>query len=351
MSEYKRGKIGSLALDLTSKKMIDIDSGVYDFLLKMDMESIIQKFNNGDFSVLNTPEIERFLELEIKPIDLIKFILSAKALLQMKKDFYRDVESQQDGMVYNPNASYYRDRHRYITSDEVSYTDVDKIFKLAERMLSTDKIYSLLNFLLKYENLKSSIATRRRLLYVMKKNPSGTEKLYQVLNQYDSNVGIVKIVENGEIRVSIGTKHDMAISELISHPFPADCDEPGYDYGPHDDFYHPAHKVTKEFIENGVTPNHKKAIEEEKRYRARLSQSTIDTEGFILYKEYAIIISSLELTKLGIDPKRVGWQPLSLKTQPQNLFKIFDSYDDTRYLPLGSKVQIQKDVILSKIQH
>ncbi len=351
MSDNKKERIGKLALDLSSQVLSDIDLGKYDYLLNMDMEAIIKKFNCGDYSVLDTPEIDNFLKLEITPIEIIGYILSAKSLLQMKKDFYSDVVNKQDGMVYNPDDLFYRDYYRYSDIDSITYAETDKIFQLAERTLSSNRIYALLNFLLKYESLKESIATRKKLFEVMELYPTNSHKLEEVLDNYDPEVGIIKIVEDGEIRVRVGTKLDMKISDVISSPFPADCEEIGCYYGPHDDYYRPAHKVTKEFIPNGVTPNYKKAIEEEKRYRARLSQSTIDTKGFILYKQFAVIISSLELTRLGIDPARVGWQPLSLKVQPQNLFKIFNKNDSTRYLPVGTKVQIQKDVILSKIQH
>lgn len=351
MSGNKKGKIGKLALDLSGQVLSDIDSGKYDCLLNMNMDSIVKSFNSGDYSVLDNPDINNFLKLEITPMEIIGYILSARSLLQFKNDFYGDIIRQQDGMVYNPDALYHREYHSYLSRYSVTYAKTEEIFKLAERTLSSNRIYALLNFLLKYESLKESIATRKRLFKVIEQCPNNSHKLAEVLDNYDPEVGIIKIVVDGEIGVRVGTKLDMKISDVISSPFPADCEERGYYYGSHDDYYQPSHRVTKEFIPNGVTENHRKAIEAEKKYRTRLSQSTLDIKGFILYKQYAVIISSLELTRLGIDPERVGWQPLSLKIQPQNLFKLFNKNDTTKNLPISTKVQIQKDVILSKIQH
>ena len=165
---------------------------------------------------------------------------------------------------------------------------------------------------------------------------------------FDEFIYVVKIVEDGKVTVKVGTKHDMEISDLIGKPFPADCDEPGYEYGPYSDRYHAPHKVEKEFYEKGTTPNHKKLIEAEKQYRVRLSQSSLDEDGFIIARNKAIIISSLELTKLGIDPKSVGWKPLKLTVQPKSLFKVCKQNENTRYLSFGTKVQLKKDIILSK---
>lgn len=350
MSDNKKGNIGNIALKMSSSKMMNVDAGCYDYLLSIDMESIIRRFNAGDYSVLDSEEVEKFLGTDISAIELIDYILKAKSLLQYKNDFYSEVERLEDGMIYNPKDIYYTDRYSY-DRGTLTYFQTDLAFRLAERFVNDTRVYGLLKFLLRYESLKSDIVTRKTLLHTMKQNPEGTEQLHRVLDQYDPNVGIVKIVEDGKVTVKVGTKHDMEISNLIGKPFLTDCDEPEYYYGGKNDWHHPAHKVTKEFYENGTTPNHKKLIEAEKQYRVRLSQSNLDEDGFIIAGNKAIIISSLELTKLGIDPKAVGWRPLKLCVNPQSLFKVCKQNESTRYLSFRTKVQLKKDIILSKKQH
>lgn len=347
MSENKKGRISNVALKVSNSKISNIYSGGYDYLLSLDIEGLVKKFNNGDYSVLDTPEIGMFLDTNITAIKLIDYILNAKALLQMKDDFYSEVESLQDGMVYDPESVYYSDRYSY-GRGTLTYSQADSAFRLAEYFVSSSRTYALLNFLLKYENLIEPIRTRKQLFEIMENNPEGIEQMHLVLDKYDPNVGIVKIVEDGEVTVKVGTKHDMEISDLIGRPFPADCDEPGYDYGPYGDWHHGPHKVEKIFYENGTTPNHQKLIEAERKYRIRLGQSTIDEDGFVIAGNKAIIISSSELTKLGIDPTSIGWTPLRLTIQPENLFKLCKQHESTKYLSLGTKVQLKKDIILSK---
>ena len=347
MSENKKGRISNVALKVLDSKISNIFSGGYDYILGIDVESILQKFNSGNHSILDSAEVDFLLNIDITAIELINYILNAKSLLQNKGDFYSEVESLQDGMVYDPESIYYSDRYSY-DRGTLTYSQTDSIFRLAEGFVSSSRTYALLRFLLKYENLIPQLRMRKQLLKTMEKNPEGIEQMHHVLDQYDSNVGIVKIVEDGKVTVKVGTKHDMEISDLIGKPYPADCDVPGYDYGPYGDYYHEPHKVTKEFFEGGTTPNHQKMIEEEKKARIRLSQSTIDEDGFIIAGNKAIIISSLELTKLGIDPTSIGWTPLKLTVQPQSLFKICKQCESTRYLSFGTKVQLKKDIILSK---
>lgn len=350
MSENKKDNIGRVALKLMHTVANDIDAGCYDYLLSLDMNSIIESFNNGDSSVLYSEEIEKFLNIDISAIKVLNSIIAAKTLLKLKDYFYNEVEKLQDGMIYNPKDVYYCDRYTY-GRGTLTYFQTDLAFSLAERIVTFNRSYALLKFLLKYENIKEAIKTRRRLIETINSNPDETEKLRQVISQYDDNVGIVKITEDDQVTVKVGTKHDMEISNLIGRPYPADCDLRGYDYGSHGSLYHEPHKVTKDFYENGTTSNHKKLIEEEKKYRIRLSKSTIDEKGFIISGDKAVIISSLELTKLGIDPKSVGWQPIRLSVTPLSLFKVCKQYESTRYLSLGTKLQLKKNIILSKKQH
>ena len=75
MSDNKKEKIGKLALDLSGQVLSDIDSGKYDYLLNMNMDSIVKTFNSGDYSVLDNPDINNFLKLEITPMEIIGYIL------------------------------------------------------------------------------------------------------------------------------------------------------------------------------------------------------------------------------------------------------------------------------------
>lgn len=350
MSENKKGRISNIALKVLDSKIVNVFTGGYNYLLDIDVESIIQKFNSGNYSVLDSVEADFLLDIDITAIELVTCILNAKSLLQNKNDFYSEVEKLQDGMVYNPESIYYTDRYSY-GRGTLTYERVDSMFRLAEGFVSSKRTYALLKFLLTYESLIPQLRTRKQLLETMKNNPDGIEQLHSTLDKYDKDVGIVKIVEDGNVSIGVGTRHDMEISDLIGKPFPADCDEPGYDYGPHGDWHHEPHKVEKEFYQHGTTPNHARMIEQERLHRSRLSQSTRDEDGFIMAGGRGIIISSLELTRLGIDPQSVGWTPLRLTVQPESLFKLCKKHESTKYLSFGTKVQLKKDIILSKKQH
>ena len=130
MSENKKGRISNVALKVSNSKISNIYSGGYDYLLSLDIEGLVKKFNNGDYSVLDTPEIGLFLDTNITAIKLIDYILNAKALLQMKDDFYSEVESLQDGMVYDPESVYYSDRYSY-GRGTLTYSQADSAFRLA----------------------------------------------------------------------------------------------------------------------------------------------------------------------------------------------------------------------------
>ena len=350
MNENKKEIVSDRVAKISEYLLDSVEAGEYDYLLTMDMEEIIRKFNNGNYDVLDSPEIDKFLNSQLYAIKLVEYILRAKDLLEMESAFYNDVAKQKDGMTYNPENIYYSNRSSY-RINTLTYAKAEETFKLARRIVNCNKIYALLKFLLKYETMRDSITARKKLLQNIKNNPEGTKQLYAALSQQDSNVGIVRIDSDGDVSVKAGTKQDMVISDLVGKPFSADCDEPGYNYGPYGDYWHDAHKVTKEFYPNGTTPNHQTMIELEKRRRALLRQSPVDVKGFILTEDKAIIISSLELTKLGIDPKSVGWQPLKLTPAPQSVFQVCRDSDSTKYLPLSSKVQLQKNVTLAKRQH
>ncbi len=353
MYKEEKERIDKLAKDVLSSRVAQVLSGNYDYLLNLNMEEILERFNNGEYDVLDNETLQKFLNEFLNASQLLSAIVQAKALVQYKNHFLADVQQQKDGMVYDQERIYksvnsYRERR-------CTYADIEDAFMMAERFLSDNRIYQLLRFFLRYESLIPEIKLRNQLFRTMKSNPEKTQLLSRVLDKCDYKVGIIKIVidEEGDktIVVRVGTKHDMEISNLIGMPFVADLEKEGYSYGPYCDWYSPAKKITKEFYEEGTTPNHQKMIQAEKEHRAKLgSLTTQDIDGFIIAEGYAIIISNQELIRCGIDPMRVGWKPLQLKARQKSLKELSKESDTTKYLSLVQLVNIKKDMVLSKVK-
>lgn len=354
MSEYRKEEIvQSASRVLRSTLILDVLDSKYDYLLQIDMPSIIKGFNDGNYDVLNSENVSKFFEEKLHPIDLIECIVACKSLLEKKKSFYADVRKDKDDLVYDPENVYYKDRHSYRGS-HYTYSMIEKSFELAEKVLKNNKIYMLLNFLLKYENVKYQINSRKCLFETLEKYPEKTQELLDVLCKGDSDIGVIKVVRDHEgitTSVVVGTRQDMEISDLIGKPFPSDCDEPGYDYGPHGDYYHSPLKVTKEFRDMGVTSKHARMIAAEKGARIVLRcKSLVDEEGYILSHNYAVIISKSDLISFGIDPKKVGWKPLRISVQPTSLFETCKKNASTRHLSFKDKVQLKTSTLVKRKQ-
>ena len=191
-------------------------------------------------------------------------------------------------------------------------------------------------------------------LKTVEKYPVKTQELLDVLCKRDSDIGVIKVVKDYDgITTSVvaGTRQDMEISDLIGKPFPSDCDEPGYDYGPHGDYYHSPLKVTKEFYDMGVTPKHARMIATERGSRVVLKcKSLVAEEGYILSHNYALIISKSDLISFGIDPKKVGWKPLRISVQPTSLFETCKKNASTRHLSFKDKVQLKTSTLVKRKQ-
>jgi hypothetical protein len=348
MSENKKGRIDYIVKKVDTYGINYVLDGRLDYLLSLDFESILERFNQGDYNVLFEENVMKFMDDVLSSERLLSLIVNAKSLMEWKDVFYQDITAQKDAMIYDPEKVYSYDRS--IFSRKYTYQGIDDTFALVEKFLNDERLYPLLRCLLRYESLKEEMKARRTLLRTMKEHPEKVAKIDDILNNYDSNIGIVKIVVNEDgyerIAVRVGTKHDMRISDLLDKPFPANVDIDGDPYG-----YNPSIKITKEFFDGGTTPNHKLMIEEEKRRRVKLrNQPTTRINGFILSNGYAIIISNTELLEHGIDPDMIGWQPLELVKRPKNLFREYKANDTTRYLSFRSKVQLTKDIVLSKRQ-
>ena len=348
MSENKKGRINFIVKKVDTYGINCLLAGRFDYLLNLDFENIIERFNQGDYNVLFEENVMKFMDEALSSEKLLSLIVYAKSLMEWKDVFYQDVTAQKDGMIYDSKKVYSYDRSFF--SRNYTYRRIDDTFVLVEKFLSDRRVYALLRCLLRYESLKEEMKVRRTLLRTMKEHPEKVSKIDDTLNNYDSNVGIVKIVVNEDgrekIAVRVGTKHDMRISDLLDIPFPADVDIDGDPYG-----YNPSIKITKEFFENGTTPNHILMIEKEKRRRAKLrNQHTTSINGFIISNGYAIIISNTELLEYGIDPDMVGWYPLQLVKRPKNLFREYKINDTARCLSFRNKVQLTKDIVLSKRQ-
>jgi len=316
-------------------------AGDYFNLLECDIDSTINKFNTSqDFSILNSEPCNLFLESDLRPESVIDIINQCRYLLATKSTFMHDVEDEKNKMTYNPNNNYYVESGYY--GNSYSYQRMIEAYELAEKILNDKRTYQLLKLLLKYYGTKSQIRDRQRLFKLLQDPDQSAkrEELIKLLQTEDEEVGIVR-TEDSQYGVSIdvGTRKDMAISDMIGLPFAKDIDEPGYDYGPYDSYYHEPHKITKTFHE-GDTKLHRNMITREKLRRAQNDSTLYSSErGFIMSGGIALIVSQKELVEWGIEPSRVKWQPLRITINPQAILTIKDSRGER--IPLFDRLAVK----------
>ena len=323
----------------------ELDEGIYDYLLNINTREIIKRFNSGDYSILDSDECSLFVNTKISSNQIVSVILSLKNLLKYKNDFLRLVEEKKTNMTYNHDeyidTAYRRYYDRYET--KITYANIEKAFEIAERIMSNDKIYRILNFLLKNEALIPQLQERQKLFDLLLNNVDGTKSLLELIQTNDNDIGIITVdsSDNGR-KVVVGTKKDMAISDILGYPFEANKDEPGYDYGPYGDYWMPPKKVVKTFYGDGETATHKKMIEEERQRRSTLSRYGGNECGYIMNKGVALLITRSELIKNGIDPARVGWKPLALKPEVRTIF----SKELPKQMSIRERLSLGKSLIL-----
>lgn len=318
-------------------------NGDFDKLLSVDMSSIIERFNNGDLSALNDEQIELFLGSVIEPYDVLYLIINLKDLLALRNTFAIDVLKEKDAMTFNPENVYsVTERYR---RQSVTYQQVIDAIHTADKVLSNSRIYQLLNFCLKYEPLIGEIQQRKNVIASRDIPSEDKDKFLALLKNKDTNIGIVRVADSQDgISIHAGTRKDMAISDIIGKPFARDVDTPGYDYGPHGDYYMPPRKVVKTFHEDGYTALHQRMVRDEKIKRARLSLSDPNEVGYIYNGQFSIIITKGELIQAGIDPVAVGWKPMKLEVKPIKISSI--SKNHNMELGITERVVLKKDLLI-----
>ncbi len=337
------------------------DGSLYG-LLNLDIKGIIKRFNSGDYQVLYEEDTQTFIKIGIRSDDILNTIIQMKELVQQKDAILAKIKEKKDMMNYYPNETIILGEVNYY-SKNCTYAEFIQAIELAEKILNDQRIYQLLNFLLKNESLINSINTRLKLLKTLEAKPEKTKELLEALKIEDDNIGIIRVNDNGQISIGAGTRKDMAISDLIGRPFKKDIDEPGHDYGPHGDYWMPPKKVTKTFHEQGETELHHKMISEERtkrRYLKEMAKSgngylltgdpyysiycATPELGYILSGDYALLISKQELISYGIDPATIGWMPMALRPEPKTIFDIADR----RRISIREIIGLKKDEILAK---
>ena len=343
-----RKKITRLASSiLRSTAIKKILNGEFDKALSLDVESIVKQYNTGDISILFSEELQAFLKDDNNySYDLFESITLIHTFLPCRKAFNKDVQEKKDEINYVPRDYYYEDCYR-----SMSYEKVQQAFDITDLVLKDRKIYRLLRFYLKYENVFKEMRERIKLYKMQEKQNDARNKFLKILETTDDEVGIVKVndTENG-ISVFAGTKKEMMISDIVGKPFTRNMFIEGHYYGHYDDYYMPTRRVIKSFHQSDLTELHKKMIIKKKNHLKHLSLSKNDEMGYILCDNFSIIISRLKLTKSGIDPDTIGWKPLKLTIVPTPLKKVVEKYDihSFSYIPISVRSEITKELIFGK---
>ncbi len=255
-------------------------------ILNIDMRNVVERFNHGDYNVLKSEEVDTFLNMIFEPDELLKSIIRAKEMLTVKNKVLEIIEEEKKGPDYNPDE---RRVYRFgFTYYNRSYRDIINSFDRAEAFINNDNTYRMLKYCLKYYELSYQIKKIKKMFDVLANNPEKSAKLLETIKKGNTKIGLIKIDDskNG-IDIRTGTETEVNLSNDI------------------------------------------------------LMGTDIDDKGFILFKDYAVIITKQELLEAGVNPKKVGWQPLSLKIIPVRLGKLYDYYT-----PLKERLGIRAKLIL-----
>ena len=311
----------------------------FQTIATMDIATIVKEYNKGNVDVLNRPDVQIFMNSTITVKDLIAYIGDCQRLLAYKKDVLDMVERQKSEFRYDPNARFvpkqaYDFRDNYLTFEQVL-----NAVETAEKMLNNKQFYLLLKALLKFESIRPELKERKEVLTAVQRPDEKRDLLQGIIDRADPNMGIIQIHEYKKAdRFVAGTKKDMAISEIIGVPYPADADIEGYDYGPHGDYYMPPCKVEKTFHQP-ETKTHFEMIRTEIQKRKDALFAATDEQGYIYKNGVALLITSKELAECGVDPVSVGWKPIKVTPKRQSVLKL---RDERGYrLPIAQTIAIK----------
>ena len=203
-----------------------------------------------------------------------------------------------------------------LSSEQLTYKQALELLDFAQKVINDKRIYLLLDFYLKNESLVYDLLKRQDAIVRSEENAEA----HNIISMRDDEIGIIIIDDSQKGRkVVAGTRKDIILSNFLGVPFPKDIDKPGFDYGPHNDFYSEPHKITKTFYNKNLTETHLKMIEEEKKKREKAKKVVMRNDmGFI----NGLVISRSELTSNGFDPQDLGWKPLKVRSEKTGLFKL-----------------------------
>lgn len=288
----------------------------YDNLISVDLDEIIKKYNNGDYSVLDNRRISLFMELssklEINPDSLIKELCAAmtlhkyKALINMTIHFYKRKGN------YN---------ERKILYENLTWGDIIKALDIAEDIVNSRKVYEVLSYLLRNSNLYGQIKERKRFFAYVKDNPNDMSKFLEAIRDKKAELRCIRMDYSRYSRKDIGTEAEIALSELIDSPFLKDglyfqgmTDLEEYIEGN----FIVQYRIKKSFVEE-PSSDEEEMIRKEQFARNRMEfDSDSDEAGFILKDNFGIQITRRELINLGINPDRIGWKPIRIEKRFKN---------------------------------
>lgn len=296
----------------------------YDNLISIDLDEIIKKYNNGDYSVLGNQRVDWFMklssEMEINLDSLIKELCAAmtlhkyKALINMTIHFYKRKGN------YN---------ERKILYENLTCGDIIKALDIAEDIVNSRKVYEVLRYLLMNSNLYGQIMERKQFFAYVKDNPDDMKKFLDAVKNKKTDIRCIRMDNSRYSRKDVGTAAEIALSELIDSPFLKDgiyfqgmTDLEEYIEGN----FIIQFGIKKSFVEE-PSSDEEEIIRKEQFTRNRMEfDSDSDEAGFILKDNFGIQITRRELINLGINPDRIGWKPIRIEKRfknPVSKFKLF----------------------------
>ena len=292
------------------KRLEEILSGQYDYIIDTDMDSIKNAIESGKL-----PENNALSKLHVFFKDQLLYnITLLKRIISYAKDINSEIEKEKTNMTYDENKIFLKAES--LSSEQLTYKQALELLDFAQKEINDKRIYLLLDFYLKNESLVYDLLKRQDAII----SSEGNAEAHNIISMNDDEIGIIIIDDSQKGRkVVAGTRKDIILSNFLGLPFPKDIDKPGFDYGPHNDFYSEPHKITKTFYNKNLTENHLKMIEEEKKKREKAKKVVMRNDmGFI----NGLVISRLELTSNGFDPQDLGRKPLKVRSEKTGLFKL-----------------------------
>ncbi len=311
-------------------------------LLKIDVPTFIKKYNRGHREVLETEKFQEFINSTITSQELYDFIRECEHFVSLKAEILGRVREAQNKFDYDLNQRIepYPVGFDYINYYE-TFQDALDTLDIAEQVINSKSTYLLLKLLVKTESTRHEFQERTKVQRALKEQDPKRDELLKLLQQKDNNIGIIKITSSkSETTIKAGTRKDMAISDIIGAPFPADGERPGYSYGLHREYNMPPYSCHKEFHDENLTQFHEEMILTERRKRMGFMMAAgEDVEGYIYRNGIALAITKNELLQAGIIPASVGWKPFKVTLSKPGLYPLKDRFG-SRY-PLKEQIRVK----------